>query len=666
MENLIANTQIYEHPMKSIFLLLVIIFSVHIVFAQENQYSTQSKKAIKLFQEAVSFYNNREDKQAIETLGKALTIDSKFIEAIILKANIYHDNKEFRKEAEAYTSAIETDSLFSYKMYYFRGVSYWYLGEYEDAYKDFLKLSAFQGIKTDTKASIEKFKDCCLFALDQVKNPVPFNPINLGSSINTNYDEYWPTLTVDEQTLIFTRLIPSEMGKAETHTGFQEDFFMSKQIEGAWDKAINLGPSINTYNNEGAMSISADGLLMFYTVCNRPEDFGSCDIYYSRKVNGRWTKPKNVGNKINSRYWESNPSFSSDGKTLYYVSNKPGGRGKMDIWSTFIVGQDNQENYLWASPINIGDSINTPDNEFAPFIHPDNKTLFFTSDGHIGMGGFDIFIARRNSDDNWGVPQNIGYPINTHKDENGLIVNAKGDMAYFSSNRKEENALDLYCFELYEQAKPSLVTFVKGKIYDSETRTPLSANFELIDLSSNKVVISSSSDGFTGDYLVSLPVNSNYAFNASCSGYIFHSEHFELSAPDSLNRQAFILNIPLQKVKENASVILKNVFFDTDSYLLKPESKTELDKLILFMKNNNLVSIEIGGHTDNVGSIEYNNKLSHNRAKSVYDYLVNNSVDANRLKYKGYNYSQPIADNNTESGRATNRRTEFKIVRVDK
>lgn len=649
--------------MKQLLILFSILISAY-SFSQ-NEISTKSKKAIKLFKEAENFYHSRQDKEAINKLNDAIKIDNKFIEAYLLKANIYHDNRNYLNEIDEYEKISLIDSLYSYKIYYFLGIAYLQIGKYENAFNSLKKVNNFKNIKSSTVEDVAKLIERADFGFNNVKNPKPFNPINLGQNINSKYNEYWPTLTVDEQTLVFTRLIPSQQGKVVNQLGMHEDFFYSQKKDDVFQPAQNMGNPLNTDNNEGAMSVSADGKIFFYTVCNRSEDYGSCDIYYSIKINGKWTLPKNAGNIINSQFWESNPAFSSDGKTLFFVSNRTGGFGKKDLWKAEITSIENNGKINWTKPVNLGNVINTNEDEFAPFMHPDNVTLFFTSQGHVGMGGADIFFSRYNyNDSTWSNPVNLGYPINTYKDESGMIVNAKGELAYFSSNIDSSNGLDLYCFELYNEAKPIKVNFVKGIIYDSETKQTLSAKFELYNLENNRLVVSSFSDLENGEYLVSLPSNQNYAFNANKDGYLFYSENFSLK--DFNSDEPFQLDIPLQPIREKAKIVLKNIFYETDSYALKNESISELNKLVKFMNDNIFVSIEISGHTDNVGTKEHNIKLSENRAKSVYEYLVNKGVDKSRMTFKGMYYSEPIADNNTPEGRAKNRRTEFKITSIKK
>jgi outer membrane protein OmpA-like peptidoglycan-associated protein len=298
------------------------------------------------------------------------------------------------------------------------------------------------------------------------------------------------------------------------------------------------------------------------------------------------------------------------------------------------------------------------------FIHPDNQTLYFASNGHVGMGGLDIFMSKRQKDGSWGEPVNLGYPINTFNDENGLIVAAGGETAYFSSNREGgEGGLDMYQFQLHEDVRPVRVTYMKGKVYDSQTKKNLGSRFELIDLESGEVVVESYSDRVTGEFLVCLPTNKNYALNVSKKGYAFFSENFSLKKAGT-GSDPFLMDVPLQRIDTGVFITLKNIFYESGSFDLRETSHAELRKLIEFLNTNANLGIEIQGHTDDVGGLETNQILSENRAKSVYQYLIDKGVDTERLSYVGYGETKPIRPNTNEADRAKNRRTVFEIISI--
>jgi outer membrane protein OmpA-like peptidoglycan-associated protein len=414
---------------------------------------------------------------------------------------------------------------------------------------------------------------------------------------------------------------------------------------------------VNSPYNEGAPNISPDGRYLFFAGCEWQGGLGSCDIYVSKKIGDSLRRPFNLFEPVNSEYWESQPSIAPDGKTLYFASNRKGGKGGGDIWVSQV-----QENGMWSEPVNLGDSVNSTGGEASPFIHYDNQTLYFVSDGHAGLGGKDIFYVKKKLDGTWGKPVNLGYPINTHKDEISFFVNSTGDMGYIASDRSGgKGGQDIYAFELYREARPLAVSYLRGKLFDASSLDPLNAKFEIINLKTGEVVAGAESDEMSGDFLVSLPSDGNYALNVSKDGYLFHSENFELG--DIANQiKPKTIDVPLAEIKTGESMVLRNIFFESNEYKLKAESTTELERLVKMMTQNPNLKIEISGHTDNTGSEAVNQRLSENRAKAVYDFLISRNIAANRLKYVGYGLSKPIAPNDTEAGRAQNRRTEVKII----
>ena len=531
-------------------------------------------------------------------------------------------------------------------------------GDFADAKKNYIKYLGFNKGPANRRWQTEENIRKCDFALSLMANPVPFDPVNLGDSINTIHDEYINTITSDELTLLFTRRLPTNVITQSGSEAIEEDFYRSERnSDSVWQKARNLGPPVNTRGNEGAISISPDGQLLFFTACQRQDTYGSCDIYWSWKMGNQWSAPRNLGPVVNSSAWDSQPSFSSDGKTLYFASKRSGGKGSSDIWMTTLMPDG-----TWTTPVNLGDSINTASEEQNPFIHPDDQTLYFASKGHQGLGGLDLFIARRDDTGNWGAPVNLGYPINTAADEITLIVNATGDVAYISSDKfGGKGRQDIYAFPLYKEAQPHPVTYLKGIVFDKETKNRLQAHFELTDLKTNRVVVQSVSDPVDGSFLVCLPTDRNYALNVSREGYLFYSDNFSLTGI-SAQARPFLKNIPLQPIKVGETVVLKNIFFDTDKFALKPESFIELEKLTKLLKTNPSLKIEISGHTDNKGREAHNLELSRNRAKAVYDYLQEQGIEASRMSYQGFGLSKPIDTNDTEAGRANNRRTEFRVT----
>jgi outer membrane protein OmpA-like peptidoglycan-associated protein/tetratricopeptide (TPR) repeat protein len=644
--------------MKTWFTLLILLLS-SLSFGQS--FSTQDKKAIKLFEQARLAYNTEQYSKSLKLLDEAIALDSTFLEAYMLNSDIYQELDSVALQIKSLETAIRINATKFPKLYYTLGNAYYRSGFYQRAINLYTKYLEFVEPKaifiSKAKQNIEK----CTQAIKLLQHPVPFNSENLGPNINSADDEYWPSLTVDGKTIIFTRLVGSGTPKGQRKIMAQEDFFTSQLIDNQWQESEPL-TSINSIYNEGAQSISSDGKLLFFTACTRNDGFGSCDIYFSRNKDGSWSVPQNVGEPVNSSSWESQPSISANGESLYFVSNRKGGKGGMDIWECKLLGFSDAGSPVWGKAINMGDSINTPGNENSPFIHSDGKTLYFASDYWPGLGGYDIFYSRLKNDSVWSKPKNLGFPINTYRDEQGLVVDATGKNAYYASDRPGSRRMDIYSFELYKEAKPAPVSYIKGKVLDEDSGLPICANVELIDLDNSKSVIKGESCWEKGEFLMCLPLGKEYAFNVSKEGYLFYSQNFQLKEKMDFV-DPYILEIKLKKIEIGSSVVLRNVFFNTGSYDLLPESKTELQRLIDFLKTNKTLSIEIEGHTDNIGSEAINLNLSELRAKSVYQYLVSLGIEETRMTFKGYGFSQPISTNETVEGRALNRRTEFKIIK---
>ncbi len=649
--------------MKNYFILLLTMCTLFSCKAQmpPGEYTSTNKKAIAAFKAGLEYYNQRQDNKAITELSNAISKDPNFIEPHLLLAQIYTEAKQKQNAIDEYSKALQINPKFDKKTFFLLANLEMSIGKYDDAKKDYEAFLKYQNVNPEWREKAEIQLANCNFAINAIKNPVPFEPKNVGEGINSSLDEYFPAITADEQTFLFTRNNRTESNH------LQEDFLVSKKNNNAWQTASLIGYGINTEGNEGAPCLSADGQILFFAACQEEDGnygtpnrkgFGSCDIFYTQQVGKNWGKVYNIGNTINTKFFESQPSFSSDGKSLYFVSSRPGGYGETDIYVSTL-----KQDGSWSAPKNLGKNINTPGNEESIFIHPDGKTIYFGSNGHVGMGGLDLYVSRMDDKGEWGPPVNLGYPINTYADENSILVSASGNLAYFASNRTGGfGGLDIYQFDLYEAARPGKITYVKGKVYDVKTKNPLGAHFELIDLATGKSVIESDANSGNGEFLVCLPIDKNYALNVSQSGYLFYSENFALKELADMSKP-FIMDVPMQPIDTGSVIELKNVFFETAKFDLKPESKSELNKLIEFLNTNKTIRGELSGHTDNVGDKKMNLTLSQNRAKAVYDYLtMEGKIDPKRLTYKGYGDTKPKVKNDTDENRALNRRTEFKVI----
>jgi outer membrane protein OmpA-like peptidoglycan-associated protein/Tfp pilus assembly protein PilF len=649
-----------KNRMQKVFFIFIIIL-VNSTFStaqkKPHTYSTTNEKAIKYYEESKKYFSQYKDKEAEEYLLKALQKDDNFIEAHAAYAQLLIEQKKY-EEASAHLKKAISINPDAYPINHFMLANTSMLtGNYETAYHAYKKFLSYPNIHPDMKQIAEHEIKNAEFGMNAIQHPQPFRPINLGNAINSPNDEYFPSITADGETFIFTRKV-----------GPQEDFYVSRKVNGKWQAAVPIR-EINSMGNEGAPSISADGKIMFFASCINIEGnygspdrkgYGSCDIFYSENINGKWSKPVNVGPPVNTQHWETQPSFSSDGKTLYFIRGIVS-RGNIKQGDIYMAVLD--ENGKFSEPVKLGPNINTDKDEESVFIHPDNQTLYFSSNGHTGMGGLDIYMSKRQPDGSWGPAINLGYPINTHHDENSLLVDPSGKIAYFASNRNDSyGGLDIYQFELPENARPQNITYVKGKVYDAVTKLPVIANFELFDLSNQTKIAQSFSDK-SGNFLLTLTEGKNYMINVQQKGYLFYSDNFSLQNTKTSFEKPFILDIPLMPIDTGATTELKNVFFDVNKWELKPESKAELDKLILFLKQNPSVKIEISGHTDNSGDKKFNQTLSTNRAKAVYDYLIKEgNITPQRLSYKGYGDSQPKVPNDSPENKAKNRRTEFKVI----
>lgn len=643
--------------MRRIIYIGLLLFLILLPRAQAQYYGTDSKKAIKRFEQARSCFESGDLSCTEEALLKAIKADKKFIEAYQFLAQICFDQGRLEEAIAWYTTTLEINPEGNPEAYRLLAGLVLYSGDYQrslDLVESYLDFPA-QDLKYWREG--EALKEKCLFALEAMQNPVPFKPENLGDAVNSEYSEYWPSLSVDEEILMFTVMLPVSNPSEEGEFYLHEDFFYSIQSEGSWTPRVNAGAPLNSPDNEGAQTMTADGSTLWFTACNRRDGQGMCDLYYSTLENGTWSVPRNAGAPLNTRYSEKHPAVSADGRKLYFTSNRPGGSGSYDIWMSERKGEQ------WGLPVNLGDSLNSPGLEQSPFIHPDQQSLYFSSTGWPGMGQGDLFLSRYKRALGWSEPENLGYPINTHNDEIGLSVNARGNRAYFASDRGEGTDTDIFSFEMPENLRPVPVSYMRGRVYDSRTWKGLKAVIQLIDLENGEAVMELESHSGEGDYLISLPTDRAYALNVSASGYLFYSEHFAFQGQHS-QAEAQQRDVPLDKIDVGSVVILHNVFFATASAGLEPESRAELNRVKDFLENNPGIGVEISGHTDNVGSPEQNQSLSEQRAESVVLYLKGLGIAEQRMQSAGYGEEQAVDDNTSEEGRARNRRTELKIIKV--
>lgn len=559
--------------------------------------------------------------------------------------------------------------------------------KWDDAIKYYEALMTRYAVKAKDNAVpmadlTKKIQECKTGKL-LVANPQRIFVENLGPEINTNYPEYSAFITADESMIAFTACRNTTTGgKSDGENGgYFEDLYISNRKSRKWAQAQNFGPIVNSEDHDATAGLSSDGTILF--VYKFKEKDGG-DIYVSYLNGNTWTKPEHLNKNINSKAHESSVSLSYDGKRLYFVSDREGGLGDRDIYYS-----DKDAKGEWGPAVNAGPTLNTKYAEEGVFIHPDGKTIYFSSKGHNTMGGYDIFKSVFENG-KWSEPENLGYPINGPDDDVFFVINGSGHHGYFASAKQggygdkdiykitflgpekapllmnEDNLLASVAAPVSEFKADKIVsngpkmTILKGVVTDEQSKQPLEASIELIDNGKNEVIAVFKSNSTTGKYLVSLPSGKNYGIAVKKEGYLFHSENFDL--PETANFQEVEKNIELKKIDIGKTITLRNIFFDFDKATIRPESANELDRLIKLLSENPTIKIELGSHTDNKGSDDYNQKLSQARSQSVVTYLIGKGISGDRLVAKGYGETLPVATNDTEEGRQQNRRTDFKIL----
>ncbi len=630
---------------------------------------TASKKQLKLYEQAREYAVGKEFVKALEVLSKLTEVSPPFVDAWLLMGDVYYDGLHLAKAEETYEHVLRFAPAYRAIAWYKLALCEWRQRKEREAIEHMeMYLATGKGSEEQRKRVARELEQL-RFSLEARQHPVPFSPEKMGPEVNTERAEYSPVLTADGEQLLFVRV--TEQGG--------EDFYLSRKVKDEWQEAEPIA-ELNTRLNEGAPAFSADGKQIIFTICNSRKGLGSCDLYFSRRTStGGWTAPQNLGPPVNTAAWESLPSLSADGKRLFFSSSREGGQGGKDLWVSRRL-----RNGKWSKPKNLGDVINTAGDEMAPFIHADGKTLYFMSSGHPGMGGFDLFMSRQREDGSWSEPLNLGYPINDMSSEGALYVAPNGYRAFYASDRdgplegisafviqQNSKPTDIYAFDLPEAVRAQACTYAKIRIYDRMTNDPLRALVGLRDLKDGGRFIWRQQASEDGELLCLLPLGTDYALEIAQSGYLFYSDHFALAEERSVE-EPYLLSvglIPVPRDEELAraldqAVVLRNVFFDSGSAELRPESQYELNRLARLLKENYQLKIEIRGHTDEVGREEDNLELSRQRAEAVRRYLIEKGIAEDRLTARGFGESRPIADNDSPEGRQKNRRTEFVVTGV--
>ncbi len=632
-------------------LILGLLSTFNTGHCQQYDIDKVKTKAVDIYEKAVVLLRNESLKEGVPLLLEAIKIDSNFVDAYLSLGGVFGQLKQYKRSILFYEIGKAKDSIYfkPYELPY--SINLAGDGRFIDA------LNAVNRFLLNTKLNERSIKSAgyrkrtYLFALNfsatHSNTDYEFIPVNLGDSINTSSSEYYPSVTVTDSLLVFTRRKENK----------REDFFQSSTKEKKFSKAQIIQGDINLEPQKGAITVSQDGEWMLFAGQFAEQHTRNFDIYISFLTPQGWSEPQNMGDNINTEFWESAPSLSPDKRTLYFSSNRPGGFGGADLYCSHQLA-----NGKWTAAENLGNTINSAGDDQAPFIHADNQTMYFTSDGLTGYGGADLFMIRKNNKGEWGSPENLGYPINTIENEGSLAVSADGLTAFYASDRSDSRGeLDLYRFQLRPDIRPYRTLYVKGKVTDIQTGKSLPSSVELINNTDGMVLMKIQTDE-TGSYFITLPTGKDYTFSVNRKGYFSYNELYELSKSEA--DSVYQKNIALQPIKLNAIITFKNIEFANNAFNLPASATIELEKLVTVLQENPSLVIEIGGHTDYIGSKEDNIRLSKNRAKTIVDFLIAKGVEATRLKFNGYGDSKPVADNKTEDGRAKNRRTTVTITRI--
>lgn len=600
------------------------------------------------------------------------------------KIGICYLQTELRfKALDYFLKAFQLDRDIREDVHFMMGRSFHLNGDYNAAineYKAHIAVASVQDL-ADNKVWYEKLIKECEVAKELANKEQRAFADNVGEGINSKYNDHSPLITADESNMVFTST--RENGNKQGLDGqYDEDIYLSYKENKKWLQPESMGEPINTQFNDATVGLSPDGQQLLIYNGNR----GNGDIQICWLNGDAWNYPKNLPNEINSSYKETAACFSPDGNTLYFISDRPGGVGGSDIYYSKLNNKGK-----WGEAVNLGPVVNSKYNEETVFMHPDGRTLYFSSEGHNTTGGYDVFVSHKKDNGAWSTPENLGFPVNSPDDDLCFVISANGRRGYLSSVRENSiGGFDIYQMTFLGPEKPIMLsnednliavrtspvsnmvmeesvelktirlTIVKGLVKDMISNEPVSAQIDIVDNEKNEVIFSSKTNSLTGKFLVSLPSGKNYGLIVNADEYLFHSENFNI--PQATEYQEIEKDIALSSMKKDVKIVLKNVFFETGSAKLKPTSYAELGRLTLLLNENPTLKIEISGHTDNQGSKTVNMKLSENRAKAVVDFLLSEGIASDRLEYKGYAFDQPIADNSTKEGRQQNRRVEFKVL----
>ncbi len=644
--------------MRAFFVIVLCLGFYSNLEAQKKKNVVVGDQAAISYEQGKNLYEKGNYSEAIPFFEEVVISDGKNEDALYYLGLCYRYTSKPEKAIYQFKQLETINPNYWGWFYYEAAIAYTELKQYDhavDMYTKFLD-------KFPRDASRTRLRHQAQYNMNSAKKqhelsaakPMTKAPLRLAGNINSIYPDYMPALDPTGTKLYFTsrRLGGIKAEESAAKEGDEDVYFIEK-ISGQWSDPQLLPEPINSANHEGAACFSADGQLMVYTACGRDGGIGECDLFISTLEGSQWSTPVNIGNVVNNEKWDSQPTISFDGNRIIFTSARTGGYGSEDLYmiERNIFGE-------WGPPMNLGGMVNTPFSDASPFLSQDGKTLYFASNGHPGYGGYDLFKSVLENG-KWSPPINLGKPLNTAGDDEYFTIGGSGEIGYFASNR-EGDQLDLFEMEIPEDMRPQPTVVVEGVVTNSKTKALVGGYVMVEDLNTAELIAVSKSNSATGKYLVVLPAGKTYSVSANKEGFFFHSERFDV--PVTSKFQTIKKDIELKPIEKGAKVILNNIFFETGKATLSPQSRVELEKAIELMKTNPSMKIEVGGHTDNVGDDAFNMKLSHDRAKSVREYLVNGGVAPDRLQAKGYGELNPIATNDTDDGRKSNRRTEFVIL----
>ncbi|MBS1652452.1 MAG: OmpA family protein [Bacteroidetes bacterium] len=664
--------------------ILFLLFSITRSISQTEETSKYcndniDKKALKLYEKAKDKKKYKKEER-VKMLMEALQIEPDFAEANLYLAQEFIvrcklENLSFKGTIPYFYKSIASCSQIHSSPYYYIGFYYYEEQKNDSAVKYLKKFTAFKDpdekkFDKDYEFEIGQAKQMIKSAKkeNELRKNVPFNPM-VVKGVSTERDEYLAYISPDDRDCFFVRRLPvKDMNKVYTSDAERETFMIAKRDKtGKFNSGTPMPPPFNTTDdNQGGCSISIDNKHLYFAMQKMEGGLQpNIDLYVSDFDGENWSDIRKLSPNVNHpKYWDSQPSIASDGLTLYFASDRPGGYGGIDLYVTTKDTKTGQ----WSAPKNLGPNINTKGDEKTPFIHSDSETLYFSSNGHYGFGAYDIFYVRKNDKGEWEEPTNIGSPINGATDDTGFFVSGDAKTGYFFSfdegkvRGKGIGRYDLYSFDLYPEARPQEVALVSGKIIDEKGEAVTGAEVE-VKYADSKTTSKALVDSLTGEYMaaINLKKKTDVLISVKKDSVAFNSKIISTNGM-AFNKPIDEIKINVSKIEKGKTFLMENIYYQTNSAEIKPESRVVIQAFADYLKENSNIIIQIQGHTDNVGNPKDNDALSNNRAYSVKIMLEEMGISGKRVTARGFGDTQPIAPNNTEAGRAKNRRTEFKIT----